>query len=205
MSQLTFISNFVDDVANCAHNRRAPYVGVTCFSHKGGMHVNAVQKIARSYEHIEPQAVGNQQHILVSELSGQSNILLKAEELGFKLEKGSDEVKAVLARVKELEKEGYEFEAAEASLELLIRRQLGLYEAPFKLEEYYCSYRRDGVRDYEICSATVKLIVGGKEAYTVAEGDGPVNALDAALRKSLEPQFPKLAADEPERLQSAHH
>ena len=193
MKQLTFLSNFIDDVANCAHNRRAPFVGITCFSHKGGMHVNAVQKIARSYEHIEPQAVGNKQHILVSELSGQSNILLKADELGFTLEKGSDEVKAVLARVKELEKEGYEFEAAEASLELLIRRVLNQYKAPFKLEEYYCSYRRDGVRNYEICSATVKLIVDRKEAYTVAEGDGPVNALDAALRKALEPQFPKLA------------
>ena len=193
MTQLTFISNFIDDVANCAHNRRAPYVGITCFSHKGGMHVNAVQKIARSYEHIEPESVGNKQHILVSELSGQSNILLKAEELGFKLEKGSDEVKAVLARVKELEKDGYEFEAAEASLELLIRRELNLYQAPFKLEEYYCSYRRDGVRNYEICSATVKLIVDGEEVYTVAEGDGPVDALDAALRRGLEPKFPKLA------------
>lgn len=192
LTQLTFISNFIDDVANCAHNRRAPYVGITCFSHKGGMHVNAVQKIARSYEHIEPEAVGNKQHILVSELSGQSNILLKAEELGFHLEKGSDEVKTVLGRVKELEKEGYEFEAAEASLELLIRRQLNQYQAPFQLEEYYCSYRRDGVRNYEICSATVKLIVDDKEVYTVAEGDGPVDALDAALRKGLEPHFPKL-------------
>ena len=193
LTQLTFISNFVDDVANCAHNRRAPYVGITCFSHKGGMHVNAVQKIARSYEHIEPESVGNKQHILVSELSGQSNILLKAQELGFKLEKGSDEVKTVLARVKELEKDGYEFEAAEASLELLIRRELNLYQAPFKLAEYYCSYRRDGVRNYEICSATVKLIVDGEEVYTVAEGDGPVDALDAALRRGLEPKFPQLA------------
>ena len=193
LTQLTFFSNFIDDVANCAHNRRAPFVGITSFSHKGGMHVNAVQKIARSYEHIEPGAVGNKQVILVSELSGQSNILLKAEELGFELEKGSDEVKAVLTRVKELENEGYEFEAAEASLELLIRRVLNQYKAPFKLEEYYCAYRRDGVRNYEICSATVKLIVDGREAYTVAEGDGPVNALDAALRKALEPQFPKLA------------
>jgi 2-isopropylmalate synthase len=192
LTRLSFISNFVDDVANCAHNRRAPFVGETCFSHKGGMHVNAVQKIARSYEHIEPEAVGNQQHILVSELSGQSNILLKAEELGFKLEKGSAEVKTVLAKVKEMEKEGYEFEAAEASLELLIRRVLNTYQPPFALQEYHCAYRRDGVREYETCSATVKLVVNGEKLYTVAEGDGPVNALDGALRKALEPEFPQL-------------
>ena len=122
LTKLTAVSHFVDDLANCAHNVRAPFVGSTAFSHKGGMHVNAVQKLARSYEHIGPEAVGNRQHILVSELSGQSNILLKAEELGFPLEKGAPEVGRILERTKRREKEGYEFEAADGSFELLIRK-----------------------------------------------------------------------------------
>ncbi len=127
VSKLTQLCHFVDDLANCAHNERAPYVGRTAFSHKGGMHVNAVQKLARTYEHIEPETVGNSQFILVSELSGQSNVLLKAEELGFELEKGGKEALGILADLKNLEKEGYEFEAADASFELLVRKALNHY------------------------------------------------------------------------------
>src|SRR5690606_20793947 len=112
LEKLRELSYFVDDVSNNPHFARAPFVGRTAFAHKGGMHVNAVQKLARSYEHIEPGAVGNEQNILVSELSGQSNILIKAEQLGLPLDKGSAEAKAVLQRVKELENEGYAFEAA---------------------------------------------------------------------------------------------
>ena len=192
IDQLTHLAHFVDDLANCAHNIRAPYVGATAFAHKGGMHVNAVQKVAHSFEHIEPKSVGNCQRILVSELSGQSNVLMKAEELGLPVEKGSPEAIGILQNLKELEEKGYEFEAAEASFELLIRKHLESYEPFFDLKEYHCTFRRDGERDYQTCSATVKVEVEGTEEYRVAEGDGPVNALDAALRKALRPSFPEI-------------
>jgi len=190
ISLLRDLSMFVDDLANCAHNVRAPYIGATAFAHKGGMHVNAVQKAAHSFEHIRPETVGNRQRILVSELSGQSNVLMKAEELGIHLEKGGDEARAILQRLKDLEQEGYEFEAAEASFELLIRQQLATYKRFFDFHEYHCTFRHDGDRGYEACSATVRLSVNGSQEYTVAEGDGPVNALDAALRKALKPFYP---------------
>jgi len=192
LPMLTTVSHFVDDLANCKHDPRAPFVGTTAFSHKGGMHVNAVQKLARTYEHIRPGDVGNSQHILISELSGQSNVLLKAEEIGFALEKGSSLVKEILADLKEREKEGYEFEAAEASFELLVRDKIGKSESFFDFQEYHCTYRHDGARGYEVCTATVKLLIDGQVTYTVAEGDGPVDALDQALRKALEPYYPEL-------------
>ena len=156
------------------------------------MHVNAVQKVAHSYEHIRPEAVGNEQIILVSELSGQSNILIKAEQLGIPLEKGSDEAKAVLNRVKELEKEGYSYESAGGSLELLIRRQLGTYLKKWDFSEYHCSFRhnRDGTNP--VCDGVVKLSVDGEREFRVAEGHGVVNALDKALRKALLPFYPTI-------------
>ncbi len=193
LEQLRDLSYFVDDVSNNPHFARAAFVGRTAFAHKGGMHVNAVQKLARSYEHIVPTSVGNAQNILVSELSGQSNILIKAEELGIKLEKGSPQAAAVLKRVKELENEGYSYEAAGGSLELLIRRELGTYAKPFELNEYHTSFRqyRDGHQP--VCEATVKLSVEGTPELTVAEGHGVVNALDLALRKALLPFYPEIA------------
>ena len=189
---LTELSFFVDELANFPHDPRAPFVGSTAFAHKGGIHVHAVQKLARSYEHMDPADVGNRQHILVSELSGQSNVLAKTRALGLDLAKGSPEVTAVLAEIKRLEKEGYEFEAAEASFALLVRKRLGLHRPLFTLQEYHCNYRRTGNRAYETCEATVKLRVGEVNEYTVAEGDGPVNALDAALRKALRPFYPAI-------------
>ena len=193
LEKLRDLSYFVDDVSNNPHFARAAFVGRTAFAHKGGMHVNAVQKLARSYEHIEPASVGNEQNILVSELSGQSNILIKAGELGLPLEKGSAEASAVLKRVKELENEGYSFEAAGGSLELLIRRELGNHARPFDLTEYHTSFRqyRDG--HPPVCEATVKLMVDGTPELTVAEGKGVVNALDLALRKALLPFFPEIS------------
>ncbi len=193
LEKLRDLSYFVDDVSNNPHFARAAFIGRTAFAHKGGMHVNAVQKLARSYEHIEPASVGNEQNILVSELSGQSNILIKAGELGLPLEKGSAEASAVLKRVKELENEGYSFEAAGGSLELLIRRELGNHARPFDLTEYHTSFRqyRDG--HPPVCEATVKLMVDGTPELTVAEGKGVVNALDLALRKALLPFFPEIS------------
>ncbi|MGA8479077.1 MAG: citramalate synthase [Chthoniobacterales bacterium] len=192
LRKLRELSLLVDDLANCQHNIRAPFVGSTSFTHKGGLHANAVIKLAKSYEHIAPEAVGNFQHIVVSELSGQSNIIAKARELGFALEKGSPAVSAILREVKRLEHLGYEFEAAEASLELLIRRVLSNPEPLWELLEYHCTYIRSVRNRYETCEATVKLRVGKENYYMVAEGDGPVNALDAALRKALKPVYPEI-------------
>ena len=127
VTRIRDLSFFVDDVSNNLHFARAPFVGRTAFTHKGGMHVNAVQKLARTYEHIRPEEVGNERQILVSELSGQSNILMKAAHLGIPLEKGSEEARDILVKVKEMEQAGYSFEAAGGSLELLIRRTLGDY------------------------------------------------------------------------------
>ena len=194
LTKLTALSHFVDEMANNAPNTRAPFVGVTAFAHKGGGHVNAVQKIARSYEHIEPASVGNRQIIVVSEVAGGSNIQMKAEALGFRFEKGDPRVRQILERVKTLENQGFEFEAADASFDLLIRREMGGHREHFVLDEYDCTYRRDGVRDYESCQATVKLRIGGQVQHVVSEGDGPVNALDGALRKALSGAFPQVAA-----------
>jgi 2-isopropylmalate synthase len=192
LTQLRELSLFVDDLANAAHDIRAPYVGSTAFAHKGGIHVNAVQKLARSYEHIRPEEVGNAQNILVSELSGQSNVLLKAESLGFKLEKGTPEVAEILAELKRRESLGFEYEAADGSFDLLIRKTLHKHAPIFELVEYHCSTRRTANGGSDSCEATVKLLVNGEKHYTVDEGDGPVNALDAALRKALRPAFPEI-------------
>jgi len=192
LARLRELSLFVDELANVPHNIRAPYVGSAAFTHKGGQHVHAVQKLASSYEHINPEAVGNERTISISDLSGQSNVLVKAQELGFKLEKGSPEVAKILKEVKRLENEGYEFEAAEASFNLLIRKQLGSHQPLFDLQEYHCTYRRSGHSEWNKCEATVKIIAGGVVEYTVADGDGPVNALDAALRKALRPFHPSI-------------
>ncbi|HAM70371.1 MAG TPA: citramalate synthase [Verrucomicrobiales bacterium] len=189
--KLKEISQFVDEIANIRHNPRAPWVGATAFAHKGGMHVNAVQKVAHSFEHINPEVVGNVRRVLVSDLAGRSNILMKAQELGFKLDNETPELKGILSRIKELEHEGYEFEAAEGSLALLIRKALSHREVPFRVEGYHVSMRREGAGS--ICEATVKVRVEGKTAHTVAEGDGPVNALDAALRAALVNFFPELS------------
>ncbi|HEX5790702.1 MAG TPA: citramalate synthase [Luteolibacter sp.] len=193
LEQLRELSYFVDDVSNNPHFPRAPFVGRTAFAHKGGMHVNAVKKNSRSYEHIQPESVGNTQNILVSELSGQDNILLKANQLGLPLEKGSKEAKVILKRVKELEHQGYSFEAAGGSLELLILRELGQHRKTFDLTEYHTSFRqyRDG--HAPVCEATVKLSVDGTPELTVAEGHGVVNSLDLALRKALLPFYPEIA------------
>jgi 2-isopropylmalate synthase len=190
LPKLKELSEFVDEIANMRHNPRQPWVGQTAFSHKGGMHVHAIDRVARSYEHINPEAVGNFRRVLVSDMSGRTNILMKAAELGFKLKPDMPEVKTITARVKELENQGYEFEAAEASLALLIGKTLKHCELPFRVEGYHVSMRRDGPE--AICEATVKVRVGNRQAQTVAEGDGPVNALDGALRAALARFYPQL-------------
>jgi len=193
LTKLRELANFVDELANVPHDIRAPYVGTAAFTHKGGLHVHAVQKLARTYEHIDPALVGNERVISISDMSGQSNVLVRAEALGFKFAKGAPEVQAILAEVKRMESGGYEFEAAEASFELLIRKLLKQHRPAFDLLEYHSSHRRrGGMQGFETCEATIKLKVQGEPVYTVDEGDGPVNALDNALRKALIPHFPCL-------------
>jgi 2-isopropylmalate synthase len=190
LRKLRELSLFVDEIANLRHDPRQPWVGATAFAHKGGMHVNAVQKVARSFEHVDPALVGNVRRVLVSDLAGRSNIVLKAQELGFKITNDTPELKDVLARIKQLEHRGYEFEAAEASLALLISKILKHKDPPFRVETYHVSMRRDGIES--VVEATVRVRVGDQTAHTVAEGDGPVNALDSALRRALVQFFPTL-------------
>ena len=188
--KLKELSQFVDEIANFRHNPRLPWVGSAAFSHKGSQHVNAVQKLARSYEHIDPASVGNERTVLISDLAGRSNIVMKAQELGFKITNDTPELKEILNRIKELEHKGYEFEAAEGSLALLIRRILKHQEPPFKVEGYEATVRRD--RSTSVCQATIKVLVKGEVAHTIAEGDGPVNAIDSALRAALERFYPQV-------------
>jgi 2-isopropylmalate synthase len=191
LPKLRELSTFVDEVANLRHNPRLPWVGSAAFAHKGGTHVNAVQKLASSYEHINPELVGNARNILMSDLAGRSNIVMKAKSLGFKLTNDTPELKQILDSIKQREHEGYEYEAAEGSMTLLIRSVFNRKAEPaFVIDAYHVSMRRD--LKESICEATVKVRVGKKVHHEVAEGDGPVNALDSALRHALAKSFPKL-------------
>jgi 2-isopropylmalate synthase len=190
LRQLKELSQFVDEIANIRHNSRLPWVGSAAFSHKGGQHVNAVQKLARSYEHVDPASIGNSRHVLVSDLAGRSNIVIKAHELGFNLTNDTPELKKILARIKRLEHEGYEFEAAEGSLALLIRKIFKHEQPPFTIQGFHVSMRHDHATS--VCEASVKVHVDGKTEHTIAAGDGPVNALDQALRTALMKFYPQL-------------
>ncbi|HAL05016.1 MAG TPA: citramalate synthase [Verrucomicrobiales bacterium] len=190
IKKLRDLSRFVDEVANIIPDRRQPWVGGTAFAHKGGMHVNAVQKVAHSFEHANPDVVGNKRRILVSDLAGRSNIVMKAQEMGIRIDNDTPELKTILTRVKEQEHLGYDYEGAEGSLALLIRKALGRVEPAFGLEAYHVSMRGDALE--HVCEATVKVRVGDKTAHTVADGDGPVNALDQALRNALCEFYPVL-------------
>jgi 2-isopropylmalate synthase len=190
LRQLKELSQFVDETANFRHSPRQPWVGSAAFSHKGGTHVNAVQKVLHSYEHIDPASVGNSRNVLISDLAGRSNIVMKAQELGIKLPPDAPELKTMLARLKKLEHEGYEFEAAGGSLAVLIKKALRAQAPPFTVTAYHVSMRRQG--EDSVCEATIKVQVDGKEAHTVADGDGPVNALDSALRTALTRFYPQV-------------
>jgi 2-isopropylmalate synthase len=190
-AQLKELSQFLDETANLRPNPRLPWVGAAAFSHKGGTHVNAVQKVINSYEHIDPALVGNTRHVLISDLAGRSNLVMKARELGFDVTNQTPQLRDMLARIKDLEHQGYEFEAADGSLALLMRRALTSTPPPFVVDGYHVSMRHDGPTS--VCEATIKVRVGADSAHTVAEGDGPVNALDAALRAALVRFYPELA------------
>ena len=186
------LANFVDDLANVRPDIRQPFVGASAFAHKGGMHVNAVEKLARSYEHLEPEAVGNRRRVLVSDLSGRSNILMKAHELGMDLHKDTPEVREILQQLKQLEHAGYEYEAADASFHILVQKLLKKHQPFFKLLAYRVIMDRSGA-GAGVVEASVKLEVAGKVVHTVSEGDGPVNALDTALRGALQEFYPVIS------------
>ncbi len=191
LPKLKELSEFVDEIANLRHDPRQPWVGETAFAHKGGMHVHAIERVARSYEHIDPGLVGNHRRVLVSDMSGRTNILLKAAELGFQLAPDAPETRTITAKVKDREAQGFEYEAAEASLALLIRGVLDHNpELFFTVESYHVSVRQDGSN--AMCEATIRVRVGDELHHTVGDGDGPVNALDHALRNALVRSFPEL-------------
>ncbi len=191
LNKLTEVSRFVYALANMNHVPNQPFVGSAAFAHKGGMHVHAVQRLAHSYEHVQPDAVGNTRRVLVSELSGASNI---SATLGkkFNITDNKELQRQVLQRVQDLEHQGYQFEAATASFELLLHDCLGTRPMFWQLDHYRCVILKRNNQP-PITEATVKLAVGDDTQHRVAEGDGPVNALDGALRKCLEDTYPQVA------------
>ncbi|MBN2483143.1 MAG: citramalate synthase [Candidatus Omnitrophica bacterium] len=192
MEALTELSYFVSEVSNVVHSNGQPFVGKSAFAHKGGIHIDAVVKNPVCYEHTEPHLVGNRRRFLVSELAGKSTLVVKAKDLSFDLDKKSPRAKKLHTLIQSLEKKGYQFEAAEASFELLLKREFKKYKKFFDLLGFrvIVEKREDNTL---ISEATVKLKVKGALKHTAAEGDGPVNALDNALRKALEGVFPSLA------------
>ncbi|MBI4180133.1 citramalate synthase [bacterium] len=191
LRKLSDLSHYISEMANLTPNHRQPYVGASAFAHKGGIHVSAVQRNPRTYEHIDPALVGNARRVLVSELSGRSNVYEKAKQLGYKVKKDNPALKTVLERVKTLESAGFEFEAADGSFELLLKRALEPAAPFFEVLGFRVINEREnsgGVR----CEATIKVRVGDREEHTAADGNGPVNAMDNALRKALEKFYPEL-------------
>ena len=196
---LTEIHRFTSEMANMPRNRYQPYVGESAFTNKGGLHASAVAKVEESYQHIDPSLVGNLKHIVVSELAGRSNIAIKLQEEGLSADVPKERLGDLLKIVKERENRGFQYEGAEASFRLLVHRSLPEYQSPFELVDFMVvmeKRRRQGQRNAEdedsLCEAMVKVSVGGEVKHTVAEGNGPVNALDQALRKGLLEFYPSL-------------
>ena len=191
LAKLTELSRYVSEVANMHPMNNQPYVGGSAFAHKAGVHVNALLKNPRTYEHIEPEEVGNRRRVLVSELSGISNLLYKYRELDLGLGLEKEENRKLLEELKDLENRGYQFEGAEGSFELRLRKAFHGYREPFSLENLKILIEmRDGTVYSE---AIIKMNVNDRVVHTAAEGNGPVNALDNALRKALEESYPQVA------------
>ncbi len=190
-THLTELSRFVSEVANVPPLNQRPFVGKSAFAHKGGVHVSAVIKNPAAYEHLDPDEVGNRRRIVVSDLSGKSNIEYKSEEMGIDLGANGNDSRKIVEKIKTMEDQGYQFDAAEGSLELLIKKEIGQFEEPFTLESFRVTIEknRSGPSSSQ---ATIKISVAGVDEITAAEGDGPVNALDNALRKALNKFFPHI-------------
>ena len=192
LSTLTQASRYVQELANQSPDPRQPYVGASAFAHKGGIHVSAILKHPQTYEHVQPEQVGNRRRVLVSELAGISNIIYKAREFNLELDRTSPITKEIVSQIKELEHKGYQFEGADGSFELLLPQGS---EADLS---FVCAgrlspdHRKREDNGEPISEATIKLRVGDQQVHTAAEGDGPVNAMDKALRKALESFYPQL-------------
>ena len=192
LARLGETAHFVADLCNASIGAQEPYVGKAAFAHKGGLHVAAVEQAPQTFEHVDPAAVGNQQRILVSELSGRSAVMRRAHDIGLELEGDDNGVAAVLKRLKEREHRGYHYEAADASFDLLLREELAPHEPLFRLESFrvIVEKREDGKA---VTEATIKVHVGGERIISTAEGNGPVNALDTALRQAIAQKHPHLS------------
>lgn len=190
---LTHIAREVSEIANLKLGDREPFVGKTAFAHKGGMHIDGVCKNSKSFEHIDPSIVGNERKFLTSEVAGRTTILSMIQRIAPDIEKGSPETTRIIERLKELEYEGYQFEGAEGGFELLIRKELGKYKPFFELEDFKIIGEHPQDATEQSATAMIKVSVDGKREITAAEGDGPVNALDKALRKALEVFYPSLS------------
>lgn len=192
LKNLLHVSRYINELANVAHNKHQPYVGVSAFAHKGGVHVSAIRKDPATYEHIPPEKVGNRQRVLVSDLSGASNVLYKAREFGIELDSQDKKVREIVKLIKDLENRGYQFEGAEASFELLMEEALGKRPKYFELMGYRVIDERKSEKRPPFSEATIMIRVKGNIEHTAAIGNGPVNALDNALRKALERFYPEL-------------
>ncbi|HZV47192.1 MAG TPA: citramalate synthase [Thermodesulfovibrionales bacterium] len=192
LKRLRDVARFVNEIANTRHFKRQPFVGDSAFAHKAGIHVSAIRKRPETYEHIRPELVGNSQRVLISDLAGKSNILRKAEEFGIHLDADSPQIQDIITTLKNLENEGFQFEAAEASFELLMKKALGLHKRFFDLIGFrtIIEKRREG--EEPTSEATIMVKVGGRIEHTAATGKGPVNAIDNALRKALDKFYPTL-------------
>ncbi|NEQ58787.1 MAG: citramalate synthase [Moorea sp. SIO4A1] len=195
LARLTQASRLISEIVNLAPNDHAAFVGRSAFAHKGGIHVSAVAKNPLTYEHIQPEQIGNQRRIVISDQSGLSNVLAKARSFGHDLDKKDPACREILERLKDLENEGYQFEAAEASFDLLMRDALGYREHPFELKgcQIHCDMLQGVRKPYSNSVATIKVSVNNQDILEVAEGNGPVSALDAALRKALVKFYPEIA------------
>jgi len=191
LAQLSFVSRAVSEIANLPPDNNLAYVGRSAFAHKGGMHVAAIRRVVESYQHVDPALVGNELRVLVSDLSGRGNVLSKAEE--FDMDVNSETARQVLEEIKRLEHEGYTFEGAEASVALMLQRAQPGYVPPFEMIDFMVIVEHRAGRGI-VAEATVKLRANGETFHTAAEGNGPVDALDQALRKALVPVYPHLAA-----------
>ncbi|MEM9543275.1 MAG: citramalate synthase [Cyanobacteria bacterium P01_E01_bin.42] len=196
LAQLSQTSRLISEIANLAPDEHAPFVGLSAFAHKGGIHVSAVRRNPLTYEHINPESVGNERRIVISDQAGMSNIVSKARNFGIELDPKDPKVRGILDRLKELEHEGYQFEAAEASFELLVRSALGKREQMFELKGFQvnCDILQGVQSISSNALATIKVAVNGEDLLEVAEGNGPVSALDAALRKALVKFYPEIAS-----------
>jgi 2-isopropylmalate synthase len=190
LAKLTESSRFISEVVNLAPDDHAPFVGLSAFAHKGGIHVSAVQRNPLTYEHIEPEKIGNKRRIVISDQAGLSNVLAKARSFGLELDRSNPASRKILQQMKDLESQGYQFEAAEASFELLMRDALNHRQHFFEIQGFqvHCVQQTENSSD---ALATVKVTVNGEDLLTSAEGNGPVSALDQALRKALKNFYPK--------------